>query len=77
MASHVNGWKVGKSVVSWELALPYSNARLRCLTSPALSLYADIILDDAWADDAEHLRWVNTAKVEEIVTWAQTIKDGT
>jgi hypothetical protein len=33
-------------------------------------------MDDAWADDAEHLRWVNTATVEEIATWAKEIKDG-
>jgi hypothetical protein len=32
------------------------------------------IMDDAWADDADHLRWVNTAKVAEIVKWAEAIE---
>jgi hypothetical protein len=32
------------------------------------------IMDDAWADDADHLCWVNTAKVAEIVEWAETIE---
>lgn len=76
MASPKDGWRVGKSVVPWDLALLYSDARLRCLRSPTLSQYLDIIMDDAWADDAEHLRWVNTATVEEIATWAKEIKDG-
>lgn len=69
----MTNWRVGDANVPWELALPYSDARLRCLNSPALYEHILIIMDDAWADDADHLRWVNTAKVSEIVAWAKTI----
>jgi len=72
--SERDGWRVGHSVVAWELALPYSNARLRCLNSPLLHRRMATIMDDAWADDADHLRWVNTAKVAEIVKWAEAIE---
>jgi len=68
------GWIYGDNVVQWSLALPYSEARLRCLNSPKLFRHMATILDDAWADDADHLRWVNTAKVIEIVAWAESIE---
>lgn len=57
------------------LAVLYSNARQRVLSSPRLSPYMDIILSDGYSDDDAHLTWVIRAKVAEIEGWAQQIKE--
>lgn len=57
-------------------SVEYSDAMRRCERSPTLSKYVAIIMTDAWADDNDHLHWVQTAKVREIARWAKRIKDG-
>jgi hypothetical protein len=73
----VDAWLVrGKREVPWSLAPLYADARHRVLHSRRLAPYLDIILDDAWADDEDHLRWVIRGRVGEIEGWAKTIAKG-
>lgn len=50
----------------------YITAADRVYATPALDAYRDIILSDDWTE-ADHLRWVATAPVAEIVRWAESI----
>lgn len=52
---------------------PYTAARQRVSDTPELSEYEDIIFYD-WPNWDEHLAWVATAPVEEIVQWAATVR---
>jgi len=52
----------------------YATARQRVLHSRRLREYLDIIMSDGYASDADHLRWVKTAKVAEIESWADQIR---
>jgi thiaminase len=54
---------------------PYDRARLRVSNSPALKSYEDIIFYD-WPEGDEHLTWVATAPIKEIVDWAKTVRQG-
>jgi hypothetical protein len=58
------------------LATLYSNAKQRVMRSPRLRDYLPIIMDDCWAGDEDHLRWVIRGKVGEIELWARQIKRG-
>jgi hypothetical protein len=58
------------------LATLYSNAKQRVMRSPRLRDYLSIIMDDCWAGDEDHLRWVIRGKVGEIELWARQIKRG-
>ena len=69
-----NAWIVAGRCVEWPLAHLYSEARQRVLRSPKLSKYMQIIMDDAWAGDEDHLRWVTKAKVGDIYGWAMDIE---
>jgi hypothetical protein len=46
----------------------FEKARSRVMRSPALSRHADFILAD-WNEGDEHLRWVISATVREILDW--------
>jgi hypothetical protein len=48
-------------------------ARQRVNATPELAVYEDIIFYD-WPNWDEHLEWVATAPVEEIVQWAATVR---
>ena len=48
-------------------------AENRVNRSPELSKYRDIIFYD-WPEGENHLKWITTAKVSEIVDWADRIK---
>jgi hypothetical protein len=52
----------------------YQRAVRRVLASPRLSKYEDIIFAD-WSEGDDHLRWVATATVKEIESWAKQIKE--
>ena len=71
----VDAWLVrGKREAPLSTATLYSDARYRVLRSPRLAPYLDIIMSDAWADDAEHLRWVIRGRAGEIEHWAKQIR---
>lgn len=38
--------------------------------------YLDILIDYQWHNQADHLRWVATAPIEEILDWAEIIRSG-
>jgi len=48
-------------------------ARRRVETTPELKAHEDTILYD-WPNRNEHMRWVATAPVEEIVDWAKSVE---
>lgn len=50
-------------------------ARRRVRDTPELNERRDEILPD-WADGAEHWRWLATAPVSEILTWAASLFEG-
>jgi hypothetical protein len=52
----------------------YQRAVRRVRASPRLSEYEDIIFAD-WSEGDDHLRWVATATVKEIESWAKQIKE--
>lgn len=55
---------------------PYGEmASDRVDATPELMPYTDILLESDWDDQAEHWKWVATADVDEIVTWAKYIRD--
>lgn len=49
-----------------------AKAHYRVDNSPALSDYSNIIFYD-WNEGNEHLRWIITAPVAEIISWAKEI----
>ena len=49
----------------------YAKARSRVENSPALSRHADYILAD-WPEGDEHLRWIISASVHDILEWIPT-----
>ena len=71
-----NAWLVARRCVEWRMATLYSEARQRVLLSPRLREYMSIIMDDGWAGDEDHLRWVIRGRVGEIEQWARQIKRG-
>lgn len=40
-----------------------------------LQPYRDLLIDADWDNQADHWVWVATADVDEIVSWAQYIRD--
>jgi hypothetical protein len=51
----------------------YDDAAARVDHSPRLSAHRASILHD-WPEGEDHWRWVCTAKVSEIVDWAETVE---
>ena len=52
----------------------YDAARARIDATPELEEYRDLILYD-WQEGAEHWAWVAAAPVQEIVDWAESIRE--
>ena len=50
-----------------------SKARARISNTPELSLFEDVIFYD-WPNWDEHIAWIITAPVKEIVEWAEGIE---
>lgn len=50
----------------------FTAAEARVNATPELDAYRDIILDTDWIEP-DHLTWVATAPVAEIVRWAESI----
>ena len=71
----VDAWLVRGAPVKWELADLYADARCRVLASRRLAKYYDIIMSDGYADSRDHLEWVKSAKVGEIASWAQQVRE--
>ena len=40
---------------------------------PELEPYRDVLIEYEWENQAEHLAWVTTAPVEELVSWAKAV----
>ena len=56
--------------------LAYQRAAIRINQTPELEPYRDTLLYD-WNDGDEHLDWVASAPVDELVSWAKLVeKDG-
>lgn len=51
----------------------YDKAENRVKQSPSLSRHSDTILYD-WPDGDVHWKWVATAPVKEIVSWAEHVE---
>ena len=49
-------------------------ARERVANNRELKDYAEIILDPTWPNWTEHMQWVATAPISEIVDWAEMVE---
>lgn len=70
----VDAWLVRGYQLPYELATLWAEANRRVLGSRRLREYLDIIMDDAWGSDEDHLRWVARGRVGEIEAWAKGIR---
>jgi hypothetical protein len=68
-----NATKAGRNALPTR-ADPYARAWQRVQSSPRMRGYADILLAEGWASDEDHLRWVISGKMSEIVAWAEQIR---
>lgn len=53
----------------------YEPAAERVENEPTLYQYKDLLLETDWHNEAEHLDWVATADIAEIVDWCETIRE--
>lgn len=51
----------------------FETVRIRIANTPELKEHADTILYD-WPNWDEHIEWVASASVAEIVDWAETVE---
>ena len=51
----------------------HDQARQRVQDTPQLQPYRDVIFYD-WPEGDEHLNWIATAPLAEIVDWAETVQ---
>lgn len=49
-------------------------ATQRVDTTPELAQYRDLLLEYDWENMDEHLIWVATAPITEIINWCETIR---
>jgi hypothetical protein len=49
-------------------------ARERVANDPRLAPHARLLVDYDWDNEDEHLAWVRTAPVDELVAWAEGIE---
>jgi hypothetical protein len=52
----------------------WSAANERVTNSPELAPHRFYLMEYEWDNDTDHLRWVLTAPVAEIVSWAESIE---
>jgi len=50
------------------------NAAQRIHDNPELEEYRDLLIENLWDNQDEHLDWVATAPISEIVAWAEDIR---
>jgi len=55
---------------------PRNKARQRVQDTPELQQYRDVIFAD-WPEGDEHLQWIASAPLAEIVSWASEIAEAT
>jgi hypothetical protein len=48
----------------------------RVNAEPSLVPYYDILIEYDWDNQGDHWRWVATADIDEVIDWAETIKEG-
>ena len=50
-------------------------AAQRIADHPELEEYRDLLLEYGWDNQDDHLEWVATAPIAEIIAWAQDIRE--
>lgn len=51
-------------------------AEQRVNNTPELSAHRDILIDYLWDNQQDHLQWVATASIDEILAWCKDVKSG-
>ena len=50
-------------------------AAQRVADNPELEEYRDLLIENLWDNQSDHLEWVATAPITEILEWAQDIRE--